>query len=239
MNRKIIIFLIFIIPCSLFSQKFISLDRSGKLLFGLGIAYNFNISQDLVERYDPVFLEVPFKINFDLRVHHRLSLLFGVNVVYGYHQYLYLEETFHKQNLYIRIPVIFKIYPFSQSQQRYYNVYIGLGIFAHFWLLNWYHYKDENGAQYYGNAYKTEDSLLYPGDIYTKYNVGISLAMGNHFYIGKRAIFGIELFSNFICLPFWNGYFNTPDFYINDHVMLNFQVNVGIGVSIGLELFKF
>jgi hypothetical protein len=192
-----------------------------------------------MQKKDLAFIEVPLKINLDFRLIKWISLQFGFDLFYNYHLYQIDDVNINNHNLFIRLPLTLKVYPLSNMDERYNNVYLGFGVFAQFWPLNQYYINTVQ--KYSGNAYQPDETLnyLYPGDVYTKSNIGFTFSLGNHFFFSQRAFFGIEMFTNYLFIPFLNGYWATPDYWINEHVMLNFMINVGIGITIGLEFFSY
>lgn len=221
------------------AQQFISYDRNVRLYMSQGLAYNFNVSARMFGRSDLAFLETPFRLAVDTRVVKWLSIYAGLDFVYSYHLYTYRGYEINKHNLFIRLPLHVRFYPMSLRDERYKNFYLSLGLFAHFWPVNGYVINAGGGKVFQGTAYSTEDNMLFPPAVYTKANVGFTISLGNSFVVRENVLFGLELFSNYLFIPFLNGYAIEPNFKIEDDIMLNFMVNVGIAFSFGFELASF
>lgn len=238
-KRYLIVILLISLSGPLFSQQFVSFERHLRLYLSQGLSYNFNVSRDMFDRTDLAFLETPFRIALDVRVVKWLSIYSGVDFVYSYHLYSYNSYEINKHNLFIRLPLHLRFYPMSLRDERYKNFFLSFGFFAHFWPVNGYYINAGGGKIYQGSVYNSTDSMLFPSSVYTPANVGLTISLGNSFLIRDRVLFGLELFSNYLFIPFLNGYRADPDFYLKESVMLNFMVNVGIAFSFGFELYNF
>lgn len=239
--KKVVLLVAFIAALSapLAAQQFISYDRNVRLYISQGLAYNFNASTRMFDQSDLAFLEAPFRLAVDTRLVKWLSIYGGLDIVYSYHLYAYRGYEINKHNLFIRLPLHIRFYPMTLRDERYKNFYLSLGLFAHFWPVNGYFINAGGGRKFEGSAYRSDDNMLFPSEVYTKANVGLTISLGNSFVVRENVLFGLELFSNYLFIPFLNGYTTEPHFKIDDDVMLNFMVNVGIAFSFGFELASF
>ena len=221
-------------------KNYYSSETSVRLFINTGISYNFKITTDYSSQIDSLFLDVPLCVGVDTRFIEWFSIYSGVDFLYGLHS---LKETidsetyiFYLHNMFIRIPFIIKFYPFIYKDQAYLNFYLGLGVFAHFWPLNCYYIIPENNAILLGNSYQPSHKKMPPGNIYTPANIGFKFSIGNHFPVSYRTLFGIELYFNYLFIPYVNGYYFNQNYNRGNAVILEFNASVGILISIGINL---
>jgi hypothetical protein len=87
-----------------------------------------------------------------------------------------------------------------------------------------------------GNNYRPYHSEMPPGNIYTPANAGIKFCIGNHFYVSNKTLLGLEFYTTYLFLPFINGYYFGLNYNRGNHVIMEFDLNVGIVFSIGIDL---
>ena len=237
--KKLILISIFfgIFSLNLFCVKYFGYQTSVKVLFNIGITYNFKISTDFAYQRDALFLGIPFQPRVDIRFVEWFSFSFGVDFLYLLHIYrtTYTDEiTFYNNNLIIQTPFIVKFYPLVYKSDTYENFYIGLGLFGNFWAVNTFFY-EKNGNSYYGDSYTSNSNELPPSKVYTPANIGFKLCLGNNFFVTQKNIIGIELYADYLFIPYINGYSSNPNFSTSQNVLLEFVANAGIALSIGFQ----
>lgn len=237
--KKYIFVYVFLYICSTaFSQNVNKIDPIIRLYFSTGASYNFDISLRSFSQTAPVFFDIPFRIAVDVRFINWFSLYAGLETVYAFHLNEYEHENLRLQNhnMYIRLPFLVRFYPMVFNNENYQNVYLAVGGFAHFWPVQFYNvYDSDEEETTVENGYFPMHSDLPPAHVYSPANAGLSFAVGNSFPFGKNMLFGLELFMNYMFLPYKNGYYANPAFQIDNWVMLNFYANIGIMISIGIE----
>lgn len=211
-----------------------------KLYFniGTGIAYDFNLSEDIFYHNDIVFIDVPLTFEFDYRFKEFVSIMSGVNIVYSHHQYKLNEYDITKNDLFIDIPLNFKFYPIADREESHYFFYIAVGLFIRTWPLNTYT-MSYGGNYYQGNGYAPDNKYIQPGSSYMPVNVGTSLSIGNVLKVSDNVGIGLEIYAKYLFLPYINGYFAEPDSKdSNGKTYLNFWGNTGLKLFISFNLTK-
>ena len=213
-----------------------------RLFINPGIAYHFPITTDYSTIDSTIFMEIPLNINVDIRSSDWISLLTGIEFSYGInYQKLTLDEekyAFYLHNLFIKIPLLLKIYPMVKKHDAYYNFFFGIGGFLHFCPLSLYLVYTESNLIHSGNIYRPSHSEMPPGNIYTPVNLGFRFSVGNHFYISNKMQLGIELFSNYLLIPPVNGYYFGMNYRRGSNVIMDFDLSVGVVFCFGIILLE-
>ncbi len=211
-----------------------------RLFFNLGAAYNLKITTDYEYQQNDVSLNVPFEINLDYRFRDWFTLNFGLYFAYNFRMYEtpFPDEssiTYYMNSLFIRLPFNIKFHPFVYKNDAYRNFYIGIGFFPHFWPVNGYYYV-KNKKEYYGSNYAPQTSDLIDGRLYSPVNFGTKFSIGNAFLISSKGLFGLELYAEYLFLPYINGYYYGIDYKTNSNVLLEFTASFGVSISFGAQL---
>ena len=246
MKKRFLIIILIFIYSTLFSQNqdkqpnVFGTPDSLRLFFNLGVAYNLKVTTDYFYQEYDISLNVPFEINLDYRFKDWFSLNFGLCFAYNFRTYNIPnpDETsidYYMNSLFIRLPFNIKFHPFVYKNDDYRNFYIGIGFFPHIWAVNTYYYvKYKN--EYYGNNYTDQNSDLVHGKLYTPVNLGTKFSIGNTFLISRKALFGLELYAEYLFLPYINGYYNGINYKTNSNVLLEFVFSFGVSISFGAQL---
>lgn len=209
-----------------------------KLLFSAGFAYDFTPSTDIYYKENPVFIEVPLNVNLDFRFRERFSLFTGLDLSYAVYTYnnTYYKTNIYFHNIFIRIPFTVKFYPITHLDEAYENFYIGLGLFLHVWVLNYYFIQSKYGYNKTGNAYFPTHEETPPGKVYTPANIGFKLSLGNVFYLSDKTLLGFELYASYLFIPFVNGYYQNINYNLDNGIIMDFCPSVGALFYIGVDL---
>lgn len=240
MKKKLFVSILLFVSFNIFSyQVYFSATRL-RLLFNTGIAYNFKISTDYNVQTESFFLDIPLSAGIDYRAKDWFSLNAGLDVTYGLHTYLQNINgtvfTFYIHNLFLRVPLNFKFYPLAHKDPAYDNFYIAPGVFLHFWPMHLYYITSKTVGTNTGSMYDPTHTYLPPKNIYTPVNLGTRLAIGNHFYVSNKILFGLELYWTFMFIPYINGYYFNNNYSRGGNVIIEFNSSVGVSVSIGVDL---
>lgn len=237
----IIIFLIIIISFTNPQKRIEKSATSVRFYFNTGVSYTFPITTDYISQIDIGTINIPLSFGFDIRFKDWLSLYTGTDFIYGIHftkrtiDGINYEYYFH--NMFIQIPLLVKFYIMYDKDPAYSNFYIGLGGFLHFWPVNFYYIKTNTDLIHSGNTYNPAHSEIPPGNIYTPINIGLKVAIGNHFYVSDRTLLGLEFYLNYLFIPTVNGYYFGQNYNRGNAIILEFSGSIGMIISIGFDMF--
>jgi len=214
---------------------------SYKLFINTGINYHFPFNTDFTTQEYAVSFDVPLNINIDIRKSKYVSFYTGIEFSYCINfQSLLIDEekfSFYFNSLFIRLPFVAKFYFMYDKDPAFENFYLELGGFLHLWALNTY-YVSVDGEVHSGNSYNPLHSESLPGNIFTPVNIGIKFGIGNNFYVSKKILFGLELFTTYLAIPQVNGYYYGTNYKRKDYVIMEFDLSVGACISIGIDLME-
>jgi len=210
------------------------------LLIATGFAYDFSVSTDLAYKDKYLSIEVPINTGLDFRFSDKFSIYTGIDLLYDIYYYdLKAEDdnnSYYIHNLFIRLPVVIKLYPLVTVNELYSNLYVGFGLFLHIWALNYYFVTTDLGYSLTGSSYFPSHKELPPAGVYTPVNLGFRLTFGNHFQVSEKVLLGVEFFGNYLFIPYINGYYNNIMYNEDGAVIMEFMPSVGVLMSIGINL---
>ncbi|HBI36316.1 MAG TPA: hypothetical protein DDY71_01610 [Spirochaetia bacterium] len=204
--------------------------------FGTGIAYNFNLSYEVLSPNDLAFFDIPLSFEFDFRPRRDISFTTGLDFSYNFHLYKLNGFTIENHNLWIDIPFNVKFYPVASREETHYYFYLGAGVFFRAWPLQFYTMKSDSTV-YSGNGYAPDNTYIQPGDSFMPVNIGTTFFIGNIFKFSKTVGAGLEIAGKYLFIPYINGYISKSSFNsTNDKVYLNFWGSVGIKLYLHFDL---
>jgi hypothetical protein len=242
MKIKFIILLLFIVCSPLIAQQldYYSEYPNVKLYINFGLSYHFPITTDYYTQTESLFLDVPLTIGVDIRTREWVSFYTGLELIYGinYQKFIIEDEfyTFYTNSFFIRIPLIAKFYPLVKKNEAFHNFYLGVGGVLHFWPINYYYIITPDNLIHTGNAYQPYHNEHPPGNIYTPANLGFKFCIGNDFYVSNKILLGVEFYTTYLFLPYLNGYYFNQNYNRGENVILEFDLNIGLVFSIGIDL---
>ena len=242
MKIKLFIIILIIISSPLIAQNndYYSEHTNIKLYINFGFSYHFPITTDYNSQTEALFLDVPLAIVVDIRTRQWVSFCTGIELIYGInYQKLIIDDeyyAFYINSLFIRIPLIAKFYPFAHKNDAFENFYFGVGGILHFWPVNYYYVITYDSLVHTGNCYSPYHSEIPPGNIYTPANAGFKFCIGNNFYVSNQILLGVEFYTTYLFLPVVNGYYFGQNYNRGENVILEFDLNVGVVFSIGIDL---
>lgn len=238
--KKILLLIVFItmtlVMNSQQSVRYTVFDPKVTFNLGLGISYDFNFNREIYARNDIIFIDMPLSMEFDIRFRPTVAFTTGADFIYSYHSYKSNGHNVINNSLFITVPLYFKFFPMAElGEEGYSDFYVALGLTAFFWPVNTYYYKTKSGSVS-GNNYSQSNTEVYPKETYSFANVGLHLGVGNTKAFSDVVSGGIELYINYLFVPYLNGYYRTPHYYENGNVPLNFWGDIGLKIYLGFIL---
>jgi len=210
------------------------------LIIATGFGYDFSVSTDLSYKEKFLFIEVPINTGVDLRFSDRFSVYTGIDLLYGVSYYDLIAENdnniYYTHNLFIRLPVVIKLYPLVTINEMYNNLYVGFGLFLHIWALNYYYVTTHYGYSLTCSSYFPSHKEMPPEGVYTPVNIGFRFTFGNQFHVSDKVLLGIEFFADYLFIPYINGYYNNIMYEEGGAVIMEFMPSIGVMISIGINL---
>lgn len=227
-----------------FSWKYFGMDPSLIFEIKAHVGYNFTAATDKTDIFHSFNINVPFSFMCDARFIEWFSLAGGTRYIYSVRALVRTldipapdtEYSIFVHSFVMQFPFIVKFYPLARVHDRFFNLYLAVGLFFQTIPVAGYISSSAEGKRR-GNAYTPSHPEMEPGHIYTKNNIGIHLAAGNRFSVNNTSYFGVELYFTYLLVPSINGY-KEPSYSRGSGTLLEFTPAIGISLSAGFELLR-